>query len=191
MTSLNLYTLPHANLSSLENCKLRLDVFIELKQPLITSSKELTAVEFAFTFLLYRDIICPAFPDHRSELDDYLSLILDLALRFGGYGFYTYQFLFASQATECLQQFNRGTYWETLDLLDFLELRSVWRTIPPGHGMRPLCSFASRFKCQINGAPPFSAARGLIYKTMRMIDVKRWRTHETQKVLMHKNILIY
>ena len=32
---------------------------------------------------------------------------------------------------------------------------------------------------------------GLIYKTVRRIDVKRWRTHETQKVLTQKNILIY
>ena len=33
--------------------------------------------------------------------------------------------------------------------------------------------------------------RGLIYKTVRRIDVKRLRTHETQEVRKHKNILIY
>ncbi len=32
---------------------------------------------------------------------------------------------------------------------------------------------------------------GLIYKTVCRIHVKRLRTDKTQKVLMHKNILIY
>ncbi|XP_042284038.1 protein transport protein SEC31-like [Thunnus maccoyii] len=86
-----------------------------LKPPLPARSKDLTVAEFAFAFSLYRDIICSAFPDRRSELDDYLSLILDLALRFGGNGFYTYHILFASQAAGRLQQFNQGTYWGTLD----------------------------------------------------------------------------
>ncbi|XP_076583733.1 uncharacterized protein LOC143319050 [Chaetodon auriga] len=52
---------------------------------------------------------------HRPELDDYLSIILDLALRFGGNGFYTYHTLFASQAAGRLHQFNQGTYWGALD----------------------------------------------------------------------------
>ena len=69
---------------------------VELKQPLTTHSKVLTAVEFAFTFSLYRDIICSTFPDCRSELDDYMSLIFYLALRFSGHGLYTYHILFAS-----------------------------------------------------------------------------------------------
>ncbi|KAE8291570.1 hypothetical protein D5F01_LYC08926 [Larimichthys crocea] len=51
----------------------------QLKQPLTTHSKELTAPEFTLAFSLYRDVICSAFPDRRSELDDYLSLIIDLA----------------------------------------------------------------------------------------------------------------
>ena len=66
---------------------------IKLQQPLTTRSKELTAVEFAFTLSLYRDIICSTFPNRRSELDDYMSLILDLALRFGRHSFYTYHIL--------------------------------------------------------------------------------------------------
>ncbi|KAK0135696.1 hypothetical protein N1851_028418 [Merluccius polli] len=51
----------------------------------------------------------------RSELDDYLSLTIDLALHFGGNGFYSYHILFASRAAERRQQFNQGTYWGTLD----------------------------------------------------------------------------
>ncbi|TKS66131.1 hypothetical protein D9C73_000187 [Collichthys lucidus] len=88
----------------------------QLKQPLTTHSKELTAPEFTLAFSLYRDVICSAFPDRRSELDDYLSLTIDLALRFGGNGFYSYHTLFASQAAERLHQFNQGTYWGTLDI---------------------------------------------------------------------------
>ncbi|XP_030253189.1 uncharacterized protein LOC115569298 [Sparus aurata] len=88
---------------------------IALKQPLSTRSKELTPVEFTLSFSLYRDIICSSFPERRQELDDYLSLVLDLALRFGGNGFYTYHILFASQAAGRLHQFNQGTYWGTLD----------------------------------------------------------------------------
>ncbi|KAE8288352.1 hypothetical protein D5F01_LYC12221 [Larimichthys crocea] len=52
----------------------------------------------------------------RSELDDYLSLIIDLASRFGGNGFYSHHILFASQAAERLHQFNQGTHWGTLDI---------------------------------------------------------------------------
>lgn len=66
----------------------------------------LTQVEFAFAFSLYRDTLCSAFPDRSAEKDDYLSTILDLALRFGGTGFYAYHVLFASQAAGHLHQFN-------------------------------------------------------------------------------------
>ncbi|KAE8284670.1 hypothetical protein D5F01_LYC18008 [Larimichthys crocea] len=88
----------------------------QLKQPLTTHSSQLTAPKFTLAFSLYCDVICSAFPDRRSELDDYLSLIIDLALRFGGNGFYSYHILFASQAAERLHQFNQGTHWGTLDI---------------------------------------------------------------------------
>ncbi|KAF0044753.1 hypothetical protein F2P81_003911 [Scophthalmus maximus] len=86
---------------------------IELKQTLPSLSKELTLVKFALSFYLYRDITCATFPDLRSELDNYLSRILDMALRFGGNGFYTYHF--TSQAARRIQQFNQGTFWGNLD----------------------------------------------------------------------------
>ena len=50
-----------------------------------------------------------------NELDDYLSIILNLALRFGGNGFYQYHKHFASEAAARLSQFNEATYWGTLD----------------------------------------------------------------------------
>ncbi|KAL0148448.1 hypothetical protein M9458_056258 [Cirrhinus mrigala] len=59
----------------------------------------------------------PAIPHkyRRTELDDYLYIILDMAVRFGGNGFYNYHVFFATQAAGRLQQFNQGTYWGTLD----------------------------------------------------------------------------
>ncbi|XP_061585356.1 uncharacterized protein LOC133450379 [Cololabis saira] len=80
-----------------------------------TLSKELTPTEFAYAFSLYRDVMCASFPLRRQELDDYLSNILNLALRFGGNGFYLYHIHFASEAAARLQQFNEATYWGTLD----------------------------------------------------------------------------
>eukprot|EP00064_Thunnus_orientalis_P025005 superscaffoldBa00011695_g25330 len=78
-------------------------------------SKDLTPTDFAFTFSLYRDVICSAFLKRRAELDDYLSIVLDMALRFGGTGFYIYHMHFANQAAGLIQQFNQGMYWGTLD----------------------------------------------------------------------------
>ncbi|KAK7879501.1 hypothetical protein WMY93_033783 [Mugilogobius chulae] len=80
-----------------------------------SKSKDMTPTEFALAFSSYRDIICSVYPSRRAELDDYLSIILDLALRFGGTGFYQYHFVFASQAAARLQQFNQPTFWGTLD----------------------------------------------------------------------------
>lgn len=57
-----------------------------LSLPLPARSKDLTAVEFALAFSLFCDFICSAYPYRRSELDDYLSIVLDMALRFGGGG---------------------------------------------------------------------------------------------------------
>ncbi|TKS86139.1 hypothetical protein D9C73_020256 [Collichthys lucidus] len=94
----------------------------QLKQPLTTPSKELSAPKFTLTFSLYRDVSCPAFPDCRSEPDDYLSLIIDLASRFGGNGFYSYNIPFTSQA---LLLHLRST--------SIPPLRSVRRTITSSH----------------------------------------------------------
>eukprot|EP00064_Thunnus_orientalis_P020767 superscaffoldBa00005897_g20915 len=51
----------------------------------------------------------------RAELDDYLSIVLDMALHFGGTGFYSYHVHFANQATGWIQQFNQGIYWGILN----------------------------------------------------------------------------
>ena len=86
-----------------------------LRHPEPARRRELTAAEFSYVFSLFRDVVYSPFPGHRAELDDYLSLILQLAPRFGGSGFYTYQVRFSSKAAEWLQQFNEATYWGSLD----------------------------------------------------------------------------
>ncbi|KAL7829134.1 hypothetical protein AOLI_G00300190 [Acnodon oligacanthus] len=67
------------------------------------SSKVLTVPKFALTFSIYRNIICSAFPSRCWELDDYLSIILDLAVRFRESGFCDYHRLFSACACACLQ----------------------------------------------------------------------------------------
>ncbi len=59
--------------------------------------------------------MCSRFPGCQQEMDDYLAIILNLALRFGANGFYEYHVHFASEAAARLQQFNEDTYWGSLD----------------------------------------------------------------------------
>lgn len=44
-----------------------------------------------------------------------MAIILNLALCFGGNGFYQHHTHFASKAAACLYQFNEDTYWCTLN----------------------------------------------------------------------------
>lgn len=69
----------------------------QLKPPSPSCSRELTAVEFAFSISPYT--ICSVLPKRRAELNDYLSTILHLALRFSSTGFYTYHVLLASASS--------------------------------------------------------------------------------------------
>ena len=73
-------------------------------------SRELTPTEFAYTFSLYRDVLCSKFSTRRNELDNYLSIILNLALCFGSNGFYRYHTHFTSEAAARISQFNEATY---------------------------------------------------------------------------------
>ncbi|XP_049340789.1 uncharacterized protein LOC125804934 [Astyanax mexicanus] len=92
------------------------DISLTLHQPGPRVSKILSAAEFAFAFSIFRDVICSAFPSRRQELDDYLSLILDMAIRFGGSGFYEYHRLFSARAAARLTQWNLATFWGAPDL---------------------------------------------------------------------------
>ena len=46
--------------------------------------KNLTLPEFYVAFGVYRDTLCEVYPERRIEFDDYMSLISDLAMRYGG-----------------------------------------------------------------------------------------------------------
>ena len=48
-------------------------------------------------------------------MDSYMTIILNLALRFGGNGFYLYHIHFASEAAARLQQMNENTDWGSID----------------------------------------------------------------------------
>ncbi|KAJ4929368.1 hypothetical protein JOQ06_004977 [Pogonophryne albipinna] len=114
---------------------------VQLRNPSPTRSKNITPTEFALAFSLYRGVICSVYPTRRTELDEYLRIELDMALRFGGLGFYTYHVHFTSQAAGRIKQFNQGTYWGALDSKLYCRI------------------FAARasLSCQLCGAPSHPA----------------------------------
>ncbi|CAJ1049942.1 leucine-rich repeat extensin 2 [Xyrichtys novacula] len=83
--------------------------------PCPSRSKDPTPAEFALAFSLFCDTIGSVFPSLTSELDDYLSIILDMALCFGSTGFCSYHLHFTNQVANRIKQFNQNTYWGTLD----------------------------------------------------------------------------
>ncbi|KAL0194682.1 hypothetical protein M9458_008254, partial [Cirrhinus mrigala] len=121
---------------------------MQLSHTINSRSKDLTPTEFALAFSIYREIICSVYPDRRTELDDYLYIILDMAVRFGGNGFYNYHVFFATQAAGRLQQFNQGTYWGTLDTELYCRI------------------FAARtsLSCELCGAPSHPASMCTVVK---------------------------
>lgn len=80
---------------------------MQLSHPI--PSKNLTPTTFALIFSIFHDIIC------RPELDDYLSIILDMEVCFGGTSLYNYIYYITTQAAGHLHQFNQETYWGSLD----------------------------------------------------------------------------
>lgn len=64
----------------------------------------------------YRDVICSAHPSHRLELDDYPSIITNLAVHFGGATFYDFHCRFSEAVASRLLQWNIMTYWGALDV---------------------------------------------------------------------------
>ncbi|KAL7852250.1 hypothetical protein SRHO_G00180350 [Serrasalmus rhombeus] len=66
------------------------------------TSKVFTIPEFTLAFSIYCDVIHSAFPSRHQELDDYLSIILNFAIQFGGSGFYNYHHLFLASTSACL-----------------------------------------------------------------------------------------
>ncbi|KAL0160929.1 hypothetical protein M9458_044654, partial [Cirrhinus mrigala] len=61
------------------------------------------------------EVICAAFPHRRHELSDYLTIVAELALSYGGSHFYTYHKLFAAKCAIRVAQWNQCPYWGALD----------------------------------------------------------------------------
>lgn len=78
-------------------------------------SKNLSIGEFLAAFSVYRDVICSVYPDRRTELDSYLSLIADLNLKYDRSLFYQYHKAFAPKAATTLSQSGICRDWSVLD----------------------------------------------------------------------------
>ncbi|XP_073685315.1 uncharacterized protein [Garra rufa] len=91
------------------------DFSVTLKNPNPLSSRLLSFSEFSIAFSRYTEIICSAFPHRRRELNDYLSIIAELALSYGGAHFYTYHKLFSAKCAVRIAQCNQCPYWGALD----------------------------------------------------------------------------
>lgn len=89
--------------------------------------------------------VYPVFPDYSAELDNYLSTILGLALRFSSTGLYTYHILLSSLATGHLHQFNQGTYSGALESIHSETLPDLQNSLTPSHCIRRHCPSSSSF----------------------------------------------
>lgn len=92
------------------------DFTVTLKPPSNTHSRTLSLAEFSIAFARFTDVICSVFPHRRRELNDYMAIIAELALSYGGTHFYTYHKLFSAKCAIRLTQWNQISYWGAVDL---------------------------------------------------------------------------
>ena len=83
----------------------------EFKAP----NKPLTIGQFIQAFSMYKSVMCAAFPHRRAELDEYECLIVDMASRFPGFGFYEYHTQFSQKAAAYLRHDNINVDWSIRD----------------------------------------------------------------------------
>nr|AAN71720.1 putative gag protein [Danio rerio] len=88
---------------------------LTLKSSNTTQSRTLSLAEFQVAFSRFTDIICSVFPHRRRELNDYMAIISELALSYGGTHFYTYHKLFSAKCAIRVTQWNQCPYWGALD----------------------------------------------------------------------------
>ncbi len=89
---------------------------INLKNSIPQTKRVLTLAEFCIAFGRYTEVICASFPNRRKELNDYLSILAELSLSFGGSHFYIYHKLFAAKCSARVTHWNQCPYWGALDL---------------------------------------------------------------------------
>ncbi|XP_057206534.1 uncharacterized protein LOC130564470 [Triplophysa rosa] len=78
-------------------------------------SRTLSFPEFTMAFSRFTDVVCTVFPHRRRELGDYLAIVAELALSYGGAHFYTYHKLFSAKCAIRVAQWNQCPYWGALD----------------------------------------------------------------------------
>ncbi|XP_073721045.1 uncharacterized protein [Misgurnus anguillicaudatus] len=88
---------------------------VVLKDSPSNSNRILSFAEFVIAFNKYTEVICSVFPNRRKELNDYLAIISDFSLSFGGCHFYTYHKLFSAKCATRVTHWNQCPYWEALD----------------------------------------------------------------------------
>lgn len=91
------------------------DVSVILKSSDPRLLKNLSFGEFVVAFGVFRDVLCGTFPDRRAELDNYLAMLADFHLRYGGTLFYEYHKSFSAKAASHVSLFNLRLDWSVVD----------------------------------------------------------------------------
>ncbi|MGH0126256.1 UNVERIFIED_CONTAM: hypothetical protein FKN15_004559 [Acipenser sinensis] len=87
------------------------DVSVTLKSRDPRLQKSLSVGEFVLAFSIYRDILCSVYPHRLQELNQYLFLVVELAVHYGGALFYQYHRAFSAT----LSADNRIIDWSRSD----------------------------------------------------------------------------
>ncbi|MGH0119529.1 UNVERIFIED_CONTAM: hypothetical protein FKN15_006021 [Acipenser sinensis] len=91
------------------------DVSVTLKSRDPRLQKTLSVGEFVLAFSIYRDILCSVYPHLLQELNQYLFLVVELSVRYGGTLFYQYHRAFSAKAAATLAADNRIVDWSRSD----------------------------------------------------------------------------
>ena len=62
-------------------------------------------------FVIYKNVMCEAYPSRLKELDLYERDIVDMGTSYGGKGFYEYHKQFSSKAAAYLKYYNTKVDW--------------------------------------------------------------------------------
>ena len=79
--------------------------------PDLRLNNSLSLPQFIQAFIIYKSIMCEAYPSRRLELDLYERDIVDMATRYNGRGFYEYHKSFSAQAAAHLRYSNKKVDW--------------------------------------------------------------------------------
>ncbi|XP_070580575.1 uncharacterized protein [Ptychodera flava] len=80
-------------------------------------NRPLTITEFIQAFTVYKNVMCEAFPNRRTELDAYVTDIVGMSKRFSGFAFYDYHRDFSAKAAALLLNHGIKLDWGVRDSL--------------------------------------------------------------------------